>query len=79
MFCFLQIISRVLSLGIVTAGTGIGSITFGPLSRFLFNIFGWKKGLIILAGIVLLCAICCALMVPLKPVRKRRILQPIEM
>jgi predicted MFS family arabinose efflux permease len=67
-----------LFLGIVTAGTGIGSITFGPLSRFLFNIFKWKKGLLILAGILLLCAGCCALMVPLKPVRKRRILKPDE-
>jgi len=68
-----------LSLGIVTAGTGIGSITFGPLSRFLFNYFGWKIGLLILAGILLLCAACCALMVPLKPERKRRTLQPNEM
>jgi predicted MFS family arabinose efflux permease len=68
-----------LFLGIVTAGTGIGSITFGPLSRFLFTFFGWKKGLVILASILLLCSVCCALMVPLKPVRKRRTLKPFEM
>ncbi|CAF1177696.1 unnamed protein product [Adineta steineri] len=69
---------RAIATGIVTAGTGIGSITFGPLSRVLFNIFGWKYGLIILAAILLLCVICAALMVPLKPIKKRRILQPTE-
>lgn len=63
-----------LFLGIVTAGTGIGSITFGPLSRFLFDVFQWKLGLLILTGIVLCCAICCAFMRPLQPIRKRRIL-----
>ncbi|CAF1558289.1 unnamed protein product [Adineta steineri] len=70
---------RAIATGIVTAGTGIGSITFGPLSRVLFNIFGWKYGLVILAAILLLCVICAALMVPLKPIKKRRILQPTEM
>lgn len=70
MFCF---------LGIVTAGTGIGSITLGPISRILFDKFGWRVGLVILSGILLLCAGCCALMVPLKPQRKRRILQATEM
>ncbi|CAF0728838.1 unnamed protein product [Adineta ricciae] len=66
---------RAIATGIVTAGTGIGSITFGPLSRFLFNIFGWKYGLLILSVILLLCVLCSAFMVPLKPVRKRRVLQ----
>ena len=60
--------------GIVTAGTGIGSITFGPLSRFLFNYYGWRGGLLILTGIVLCCAVCCALMRPLAPIRKRRVI-----
>ncbi|CAF2338425.1 unnamed protein product [Rotaria sp. Silwood2] len=69
---------RAIATGIVTAGTGIGSITFGPLSRFLFNLFGWKIGLLILSAIVLLCAACSALMVPLKPQRKRRISQSKE-
>ncbi|CAF0727671.1 unnamed protein product [Rotaria sordida] len=69
---------RAIATGIVTAGTGIGSITFGPLSRLLFDQFGWKKGLIILACIVALCAACSTLMVPLKPTRKRRILQAHE-
>lgn len=70
---------RAIATGIVTAGTGIGSITFGPLSRFLFDAFGWKLALIILSGILLFCAVCSAFMVPLKPQRKRRQLQAIEM
>lgn len=45
------------------------------MSRFLFTTFGWKYGLLMLAAILLLCAACCALMVPLKPQRKRRALQ----
>ncbi|UJR33413.1 hypothetical protein I4U23_020857 [Adineta vaga] len=69
---------RAIATGIVTAGTGIGSITFGPLSRFLFNALGWKYGLVILSAILLLCAFCCAFMIPLKPVRKRRIIQSTE-
>ncbi|CAF1393643.1 unnamed protein product [Adineta steineri] len=69
---------RAIATGIVTAGTGIGSITFGPLSRVLFNSFGWKYALVTLAAILLLCVICAALMVPLKPIKKRRILQPTE-
>lgn len=63
---------RAIATGIVTAGTGIGSITFGPLSNFLFKTYGWKMGLAILAAILLCCAVCCALMVPLKPIKKRR-------
>ena len=63
------------SLGIVTAGTGIGSITFGPLSRFLFDQFGWKYGLLILACILGGCTICAAFMRPLKPIRKKRVLE----
>ncbi|CAF4473425.1 unnamed protein product [Rotaria socialis] len=70
---------RAIATGIVTAGTGIGSITFGPLSRFLFNRYKWKYGLIIMSGIVLLCAVCSAFMAPLKPIRKRRISQVNEL
>ncbi|CAM4827693.1 unnamed protein product [Rotaria magnacalcarata] len=71
--------NRAIATGIVTAGTGIGSITFGPLSRFLFDRFSWKCGLLILVAILLNCVICCIFMQPLKAVRKQRILQPIEL
>ncbi|CAF0939406.1 unnamed protein product [Didymodactylos carnosus] len=69
---------RAIATGITVSGTGIGSITFGPLSRFLFNKLGWQSGLLVLSGILLFCAVCCAFMRPLTPKRKRRILSVIE-
>ncbi|CAF2733945.1 unnamed protein product [Rotaria sp. Silwood2] len=65
---------RVIATGIVTAGTGVGTIIYGPLSHFLFNTFGWKYALIMLSAIILCCAICCIFMRPLEPIRKRRVL-----
>ncbi|CAF1273343.1 unnamed protein product [Rotaria sordida] len=70
---------RAIATGIVTAGTGIGSIIFGPLSRFLFDQFGWKNGLLILSLILLGCVICCVFMQPLKPIRKKRTSSDIEL
>ena len=66
-------------LGIVATGTGIGSITFGPLSRFLFDRFGWKNGLLILGIILLNCVIHCAFMKPLKAVYRRRDLETVDL
>ena len=60
------------NLGIATAGSGIGSITFGPLSRFLFDRLGWKGGLGVFSGILLICSICSALMRPIQPTKRRR-------
>ncbi|CAF1451726.1 unnamed protein product, partial [Rotaria sordida] len=69
---------RAIATGIVTAGTGIGTVAFSPFIKLLFNLFGWKTGLFLVAIIILCCAICCAFMRPLTPVRKRRILPPPE-
>ncbi|CAF1233268.1 unnamed protein product [Rotaria sordida] len=69
---------RAIATGIVTAGTGIGSIIFGPFSRFLFDKLGWKYGLLVLACILSGCTLCAAFMRPLKPIRKRRILEPMQ-
>ncbi|CAF0934713.1 unnamed protein product [Adineta steineri] len=65
---------RAIATGIVTAGTGIGSIIFGPMSRILFDVFGWKIAVLILSAILLCCVICCIFMRPLQPIRKRRVL-----
>lgn len=56
-------------LGFVTAGTGIGALSFGPLADFLMRKFGWKKGMFIFAGIMLTCILFGAIMRPLKPQR----------
>jgi len=56
-----------LVLGLVTAGTGIGALSFGPLTNFLMKNFGWKVGMFILAGIMLSCILFGAIMKPLQP------------
>ncbi|UJR33469.1 hypothetical protein I4U23_020914 [Adineta vaga] len=52
---------------LVTAGTGIGALSFGPLADFLMTKFGWKPGMLIFAGIMLTCILFGAIMRPLKP------------
>ena len=70
--------SSIFDAGIVTAGAGIGSITFGPLSHFLFDKLKWKLGLLVLTAIVLCCVFFCLFMRPLKSIRKRRIIVPTD-
>jgi len=52
---------------LVTAGTGIGALSFGPLADILMSKFGWKIGMLIFAGIMLSCILFGAIMKPLKP------------
>ena len=56
-------------LGLVTAGTGIGALSFPPLAEFLMKKFGWKRGMFVFAGIMLSCILFGAIMKPLKPRR----------
>jgi MFS family permease len=65
-------------LGLVTAGTGIGALSFGPLAEYLFEKLGWKTGMFIFAGIMLTCILFGAIMRPLQP-KKVRINREIEM
>lgn len=60
---------RVIANGFVTAGTGIGALSFGPLADFLMRKLGWKQGMFIFAGIMLTCILFGAIMRPLKPQR----------
>jgi membrane protein implicated in regulation of membrane protease activity len=69
---------NLLILGFVTAGTGIGALSFGPLANFLMGKLGWKTGLLIFAGIMLTCILFGAIMRPLKP-QKVPIKQEIEL
>jgi hypothetical protein len=61
-----KIISVFLS-GLVTAGTGLGALSFGPLADFLMGKLGWKTGMLIFAGIMLTCILFGAIMKPLQP------------
>lgn len=51
----------------VTAGTGIGALSFGPLADILMKELGWKKGMLIFAVLMLTCVLFGAIMRPLKP------------
>ena len=57
----------LLNLGIVTAGTGVGVLSFGPLANFLMGRLGWKKGINIIAGIMMTGVLFGAIMKPVKP------------
>ena len=42
---------RALATGIALAGSGIGAISFAPLSEFLINLYSWKGAMWVIAAI----------------------------
>ncbi|XP_044740488.1 uncharacterized protein LOC123301696 isoform X2 [Chrysoperla carnea] len=57
---------RSLATGIAVCGSGFGTFAFAPLATYLLEEYGWKGSNLILAGLILNCAICGALMRPLE-------------
>lgn len=54
---------RSLATGIAVCGSGFGTFVFAPLATFLLEALGgWKGANLVLAGIILNCAIFGALM-----------------
>lgn len=56
---------RSLATGIAVCGSGFGTFTFAPLANLLLAHFDWQDANLILAGLILNCAIFGALMRPL--------------
>ena len=56
---------RALAMGISVCGSGIGSVIFNPLSKWLLDEYGWRGTLLIEAGLVLNCVAFGALYRPL--------------
>lgn len=56
---------RSLATGIAVCGSGVGTFAFAPLSNWLLDNYDWKGSHIILAGLILNCAVFGALMRPL--------------
>lgn len=56
---------RSLATGIAVCGSGFGTFTFAPLATILIENFTWQTSNLILAGIIINCAIFGALMRPL--------------
>ncbi|OWR53063.1 Monocarboxylate transporter [Danaus plexippus plexippus] len=57
---------RSLATGIAVCGSGVGTFSFAPLAAILLNYFGsWQNANLLLAGLILNCAVFGALMRPL--------------
>lgn len=57
---------RSLATGIAVCGSGVGTFSFAPLARILLEHFGsWQNANLLLAGLILNCAVFGALMRPL--------------
>lgn len=59
---------RALATGLAMCGSGAGTFVMAPVCEALIQAFGWRKALIILALIILLCVICGAMFRPLESV-----------
>uniref|UniRef100_A0A0A9Y4G3 Monocarboxylate transporter 12 n=1 Tax=Lygus hesperus TaxID=30085 RepID=A0A0A9Y4G3_LYGHE len=57
---------RSLATGIAVCGSGFGTFAFAPLASYLLSEFGWQGANLILAGLILNCAVFGALMRPLE-------------
>lgn len=64
---------RSLATGIAVCGSGFGTFAFAPLATFLLeNLGGWRNANLVLAGLILNCAIFGALMRPLTYPKKNK-------
>ncbi|KAK3107836.1 hypothetical protein FSP39_023223 [Pinctada imbricata] len=70
---------RGFATGIAMCGSGVGILTFAPLNKHLLNEYDWKQSLVIVAGIILHCAICGALYRPLEMASKNRMKRGVVM
>ncbi|XP_033324372.1 monocarboxylate transporter 9 isoform X2 [Megalopta genalis] len=57
---------RSLATGIAVCGSGFGTFAFAPLATMLLETYSWKGANLILAGLILNCAVFGALMRPLE-------------
>ncbi|CAH3160523.1 unnamed protein product [Pocillopora meandrina] len=73
-----QYFKRYLPLanGIVTAGSGVGTLAMGPLFHVILSSMGWKKMLRIFSGLGIVMLICALLYRPLPAKYKRAQKQP---
>ncbi|XP_055372462.1 monocarboxylate transporter 3 [Condylostylus longicornis] len=64
---------RSLATGIAVCGSGFGTFTFAPFATYLISELGWKGSLVILAGLILNCAVFGALMRPLTYPKEKKV------
>ncbi|XP_076457741.1 monocarboxylate transporter 5-like [Babylonia areolata] len=61
---------RAFATGLAVCGTGVGTFIFAPLSQRLIQEYEWRGAHLIMAGVVLNCAVCGAIFKPLDKVKK---------
>lgn len=60
---------RSLATGIAVCGSGLGTFLFAPITDYLIAEYGWRGAMMIIAGLVLNCAILGALFRPVPDFR----------
>lgn len=65
---------RSLATGIAVCGSGVGTFAFAPLATYLLDTFDWKNSLLILAGLILNCAVFGAMMRPLTYPKDKKVI-----
>lgn len=68
--CFYFDRKRALAMGIAVCGSGIGTFSVAPLVQYLLDAYGWRGAILILAGLILNCAVFGCLYRPLEPPRR---------
>ena len=63
---------RALATGIAVSGSGIGTMVFAPLGRYLLDNYGWQGSYVIISGIILNGIVCGAVFRPLEQNKPRR-------
>src|SRR5437660_8918490 len=58
---------RSLAVALVSAGTGIGSLTVAPLAQWMINLHGWRIAMAVLGGIAWLVVMSTALLLRKPP------------
>jgi len=57
---------RPIAIGIATGSTGLGIAMFGPLTRYLLDVYSFRGALILISGVALNCVVGGALFFPFK-------------
>jgi len=63
---------RALATGIAVCGSGVGTFVIAPLTTWLLEQYGWRGTILMLAGLILNCAVFGSLFRPLEPVKSKR-------
>lgn len=58
---------RSLATGIAVCGSGVGTFAFAPLASKLLEMYGWQGANLILAGLILKCAVSKSVRLPQAP------------